>query len=80
MMVDCSGKMRQKLVRVAAAILDGRIDDAEDVVQDVYCEIVQKRPDIRDEERYLIAAVTKRAIDEGRRASRHAVPMSQVGR
>jgi len=70
--------MRRRLVNTAAAILDGRIDDAEDVVQDVYCEIFERKPTIRDDERYLIRAVTSRALDEARRARRHAIPMSQI--
>ncbi len=66
-----------KLVPVAAAILNGDEAGAEDVVQDVFVELVEKPVQIRDPERYLMRAVTSRAIDVKRKLSRN--PIEQLG-
>ncbi len=52
-----------KLVPVAAAILNGDTAGAEDVVQDVFVRLCEKSVQIRNPESYLTQAVTKEAIN-----------------
>ncbi len=74
-----------RLVPVAAAILAEGVDDnagdigAEDIVQNVFVELCQRSVKIKDEERYLMRAVTSRAIDERRRRERGAKTFTDIG-
>jgi DNA-directed RNA polymerase specialized sigma24 family protein len=56
---------REMLVGIAKAILGRDDDTAEDVVQDVFLWLCQKKPkNIQNPEQYLIKAVTHKAINE----------------
>ena len=63
------------LVRLAASRLSSAAD-AEDVVQDVFCALVSKRPEFSDAEHakaWLVRATINRAADVRRRARLRAM-------
>ena len=66
-----------KLVPVAAAIVGE--SNAEDVVQDVFVELASKPIEIKDPERYLMRAVTNRAINMRRHNSFEPRTFTDVG-
>ncbi len=64
------------LVRLGASRLS-----AEDVVQDVFCALVSKRPEFSDAEHakaWLVRATINRAADVRRRAARRNVPLDEA--
>lgn len=68
------------LVRLAASRLSS-VADAEDVVQDVFCALVSKRPEFSDAEHakaWLIRATINRSADVRRRAARRNVPLDEA--
>ncbi|WP_304856520.1 RNA polymerase sigma factor [Adlercreutzia caecimuris] len=68
------------LVRLAASRLSS-VADAEDVVQDVFCALVSKRPEFSDAEHakaWLVRATINRAADVRRRAARRNVPLDEA--
>ena len=52
-----------RLVPIAAAILNGDTAGAEDVVQDVFVKLCEKKIEVRNPEGYLTQAVTREAIN-----------------
>ncbi|MCP4566796.1 MAG: hypothetical protein GY841_04355 [FCB group bacterium] len=52
----------ERLVRIAQATAECNWHTAEDIVQDVYCDLAKNTNTVRDEEAYLVAAVTKRSL------------------
>ncbi len=68
------------LVRLAASRLSS-VADAEDVVQDVFCALVAKRPAFSDADHakaWLVRATINRAADVRRRAARRNVPLDEA--
>ena len=62
-----------RLVPVAAAVLNGDTEGAEDVVQDVFVKLCKNKIKIRNPESYLMQAVTREAIQVLRKRNREAV-------
>jgi len=59
-----------RLVPVASAILNGDTEAGRDTVQNVFVELAARKIELNDPERYLMRAVSNRAIDERRRRNR----------
>ena len=60
--------LRDKLVALATVIAGE--SEAEDVVQDVFLEVLERPREIHDPEKYFIKAVTSRSVDVCRRSGR----------
>ena len=62
-----------RLVPVAAAVLNGDTAGAEDIVQDVFVKLCEKKIEIRNPESYLMQAITREAINELHRRTRRGI-------
>ena len=53
----------ERLTGIAQKAIGCDESTAEDIVQDVYCELAARRPRIKDYDKYLTSSVAKKAID-----------------